>query len=193
VLPQDDLKQGRSRRKVTRAFKLEESLDTAITGHAKKIGITPSSLVSQVLRKYVEWGQYVGPGTTFLTIDKEVLLSFLEETSEDRLVDMARGSALVSTHNFLKFRYRKINFDTVMDFLGLLSSYSNIGEMNFVADEEDRNRYEINVRHSLGMKWSVFLSEYISGMLSSFLGMQAKTEVSPLGCSIFAVVSREQR
>jgi len=179
------LKQGR--KKVTRAFKIEDNLDAAITTKAKKIGITPSSLVSQILRRHIEWGQYIGLGTTFLTIDKEIFASFLEETSEDRLIEIARSSSLVSTHNFLKFRYQKINFNTVMDFLETLSSYSNIGETNIVMDEENDSHLEINVRHSFGMKWSIFLSEYISGILSSFLEMQTNREVSQLGCTIIAV------
>ncbi|MGI0091484.1 MAG: hypothetical protein ACREBS_07230 [Nitrososphaerales archaeon] len=178
-------------KKVTRAFKIDGNLDGALTSQAKKIGITPSSLVSQILHKYVEWGQYIGPGTSFLTIDKEIFASFLGELSEERIVEIARSSALVSTHNFLKFRYQKISFDTVIDFLELLSSHSNMGEANVISEEDDQSRYEINVRHSFGMKWSIFLSEYISGILSSFLEMRTTSEVSPLGCSILAVSATE--
>jgi len=189
-----ELREGRpkqGRRKVTRAFKIEDNLDAAITTKAKKIGITPSSLISQVLRRHIEWGQYIGLGTTFLTIDKEIFASFLEEIGEDRLVEIARSSSLVSAHNFLKFRYQKINFDTVMDFLETLSSNTNIGETNIMMDEEGVGHIEINVRHSLGMKWSIFLSEYISGILSSFLEMETETEVSQLGCTITAARSKQ--
>ena len=178
------------RKKVTRAFKIENSLDAAITSKASKIGITPSSLVSQVLARYVEWGQYTGPGSTFLTIDRQLITSFLEELSEDKIIEIARSSVLISTHNFLKFRYQKINLQTVMNYLETLSSFCNIGETN-VIQEEEGHRYEFNVRHSFGMKWSIFLSEYIAGILSSFLEMQTTTEVSPLGCSIVAVKKKE--
>jgi hypothetical protein len=184
VLNEGTLRQRR--KKVTRSFKIEDTLDNAITTKAKKIGITPSSFVSQILRRHIDWVQYIGTGTTFLTIDKEIFVSFLEEMSEDRLVEIARSSSLVSALNFLKFRYQKINFDNVMDFLETLSSNSNIGETNIVIDEDGRN-LEINVRHSLGMKWSIFFSEYISGILSSFLELRAETEVSQLGCTITTV------
>ncbi|HZW57069.1 MAG TPA: hypothetical protein VFF30_12340 [Nitrososphaerales archaeon] len=181
---------NKARKKVTRAFKIDDNLDRTIAGQAEKTGITPSSLVSQILRRYVEWGQFTGVGTNFVTIDKEVFAAFLDELSEDRIVEIARSSALVSTHNFLKFRYQRINFDTIRDFLGSLSAHSNVGEVRIMEDEdtEHSGRYEINARHSLGMKWSIFLSEYISGILSSFLEMQTTTEeLSPLGCSVIAV------
>ncbi len=187
VLREGSLKQGR--KKVTRAYKIEENLDAAIATKAKKIGITPSSLVSQILRRHIEWGQYIGIGTSFLTIDREIFTSFLDEMSEDRLIEIARSSSLVSAHNFLKFRYQKINFETVMDFLETLSSNSNIGETNILIDEDD-GHLEINVRHSFGMKWSIFLSEYLSGILSSFLEMQTDTQVSQLGCTIIAIRSK---
>jgi hypothetical protein len=173
---------------VTRAFKIEENLDAEILGHAEKAGITPSSLVSQILRKYVEWGQFTGSGTMLLTLEKEIFASFLDEVNEERLIEIARSSSLVSTHEVLKFRYKKINLDTVMDFLEKLSKYSNMGEVNIVLDEERQGYYEINIRHSLGMKWSIFLSEYVSGILSSFLGMRTRTEVSPLGCTVVATL-----
>jgi hypothetical protein len=183
------LKQGR--RKVTRAFKIDESLDSSILEKAEKVGITPSSLVSQVLKTYIEWGQFAGPGTTQLTVEKEIFVALLGELPEERLVDIARSSSLVAAHEFLKFRYHKVNLVTVLDYIDKLSLYSNLGEMTVVRDEYDRGSYEINVRHSLGMKWSIFLSEYISGIFSSFLRMQTSAEVSPLGCSVRAKMPDE--
>jgi hypothetical protein len=174
-------------RKVTRAFKIEEGLDHAITNQAKKIGITTSSFVNQVLRRYTEWGQYIGPRSNFLTIDMEIFKSFLQELDDETIVEIARSSALVATHNYLKFRYQKVNFDIVINFIETLASNANIGEANIVESREEKNHYEINVRHSLGIKWSLFLSEYIQGIFSSFLEMYTSSEVSPLGCTIIAV------
>lgn len=170
-------------RKITRAFKIDESLDREISELASKSGITQSSLVGQVLRKHTEWGQYTGNGTNFVTVDAEIFKSFIQELSEDKLVEIARSSALVETHNFLKFRYHVVNQKTVFGFLETLFSHANIGEVSIVSHEE---QYEINFRHSLGINWSIFLSEYIQGILSSFLEMQTSSEVSPLGCSVIA-------
>lgn len=183
-MPQTTKERIRSR-KVTRAFKMDEGLDREIVNRAKKIGITPSSLVSQVLLMYIEWGQYLGKGSNFLTLDTQVFQLFLQELDEEKIIDIARTSALVSTHDFLKFRYRTISFETVLNFLENFSSYGNIGEANIIRTEQDR--LETNFRHSLGIKWSIFLSEYVQGMLSSFIDMQTSGEVSPFGCSIIAL------
>ena len=179
-------------RKVTRAFKIEDSLDKSIANRAKKLGITPSSFVSQVLQSYVVWGQYVGPGTSFLTVDKEIFTSLLQEVNEERLLEIARSTALVSTHNYLKFRYQKISLETVLDFLEALSNNSNTAEIRIVTEEDNQRQFEINVRHPFGMKWSLFLAEYISGMFSSFLEMQTTSEISPLGCTIVAIGSKKE-
>lgn len=170
-------------RKVTRAFKIDETLDREIADQARKIGITPSSLVSQVLRGYTEWGRYTGKGTNFVTIDTEIFKSFIQELDEEKIIEIARSSALVETHNFLKFRFQRIDPDTVLKFIEVLSSNANIGEASVIVNDDS---YEINLRHSLGVNWSVFLSEYIQGMLSSFLEMRTTAEVSPFGCSVTA-------
>jgi len=180
---------GRSTKKVTRAFKMEDDLDREISWQAKKKSITTSSLINQILRRYTDWYQYIGHGSNFLTLDKEMFASFLYEISEEKLIEIARSSALVSIHSFLQFRYPKINLDTIMDYFSNLSSYSNLGEINII--DEGHDRFEIHIRHPFGMKWSIFQAEYISGILSSFLEMQTTTEVSPLSCSISAVRKKE--
>lgn len=176
-------------RKITRAFKLDESLDKEISDLARKTGITPSSLVSQVLQKHTEWGQYIGNGTNFVTVDVEIFKSFIQELSEDKLVEIARSSALVETHNFLKFRYHEVNPRTVFGFMETMFSHANIGEISILSHED---LYEIDFRHSLGINWSIFLSEYIQGILSSFLDMQTSSELSPLGCSVIAKKSQDE-
>jgi hypothetical protein len=182
----------RPQKKVTRAFKIDESLDREISEQARKTGITPSSLVSHVLGEFTEWGRYTGKGTNFLTIDTEIFKSLIQELSEDKIVEIARSSALVETHNFLKFRYHTVNQETVLSFIETLSSHANIGEASIVSDDNGDHHYEINFRHPLGINWSIFLSEYVQGMLSSFLDMQTSSEVSPSGCFISARKKQEQ-
>ncbi len=173
------------RRRISRAFKIGENLDRALLEKSEKMGMTPSSLVNQILIRYLDWSQYVSDGSTFLTIDRQTLTAMIENLSEDRIIEVARSTALVATHNFVKFRYNEINSDTILDYLELMSTYMNLADIS-TRRGKDNNSFEVLVRHLMGIKWSVFLSEFISGLFSSFLEMETTSEISPLGCSVLA-------
>ena len=171
------------KRRVSRAFKIGENLDRDLVEQASKAGITPSSLVNQILMRHLDWGRYLSDNSNFLTIDRQVFISMIEDLSEDRIIELARSTALVATHNFIKFRYDEITFETLLDYLELMSTYMNLAEIS-VRNNKGGKGYEILVRHPLGIKWSIFLAEFISGMFGSFLEMETTSEISPLGCSI---------
>ncbi|MHB8568242.1 MAG: hypothetical protein ACYC7D_07320 [Nitrososphaerales archaeon] len=173
------------RKKLTRAIKISENLDTAIVDYANKIGITPSSLVNQILMRHLDWGQYMSDTSPFVVIDKQIFIALIENITEERIVEVARSIALVTTHNFIKFRYKKVDERSVLDYFETVSSYMNLGELNTIEDKQG-NQLEIIMRHALGIKWSIFLTEFVSGILSSFLNMETHSEISTLGCSVIA-------
>lgn len=114
------------RRRISRAFKIGDNLDRALLEQSQKMGITPSSLVNQILIRYFDWDKFLSDGSTFLTLDRQTFAAMIENLSEDRIIEIARSASLVATHNFIKFRYNEINSETVLDYLELMSTYMNL-------------------------------------------------------------------
>jgi hypothetical protein len=171
-------------KKVTRAFKITEALDDAIISQAEKRGITPSSFISHVMTEYFEWWIYSSKGSAFVIVDRRVLTALMEGLDEEKIVDVARSIALITTREFLKFHFGKLDSETVLEFLDTLGLHMNWGDVKTV--EKSDGGVEVLVTHELGIRWSIFVSEFIANLLSSYLDMQTTTEYSTFGCTVLA-------
>jgi hypothetical protein len=178
-------------RKVTRAFKITKALDDAVISQAEKQGITPSSFINRLLVQYFEWWQYASKGSAFLALDKLVLVALLEDLDEEKTSDVARSIALITTRDFLKFRFGRLDSETVSAFLVMLDQHMHWGDVKTIKKED--GGLEVLVKHDMGIKWSIFVSEFISSLLSSFLEMETSVEISTFGCSVQAVKDEKKR
>jgi hypothetical protein len=178
-------------RKVTRAFKITEALDDAVVTQAEKQGITPSSFINRLLAQYFDWWQYASKGSAFLAIDRLVVVALIEDLDEEKTSDIARSIALITTRDFLKFRFERLDSETVFAFLAMLDQYMHWGDVKTI--KRDDEGLEVLVKHDMGIKWSIFISEFISSLLSSFLDMRTSVEISTFGCTVIAVQPEKNR
>ena len=175
----------RDGKKVTRAFKITKSLDDALISQAERQGITPSSFINHLLVEYFEWWHYASKGSTFVTLDRRVLVALIEDLDEEKIADVARSIALIVTRDFLKFRFGKLDSETVFQFFSTLDLHMNWGEVKTI--KRDDGGMEVLIKHDMGMKWSIFISEFVSSLLPSFLNMQTSVEFSTFGCAVLVV------
>jgi hypothetical protein len=178
-------------KKVTRAFKITKALDDAIIAEAEKQGITSSSFMNHLLVQYFDWWHYASKGSAFLSLDRLVLMALIEDLDEEKISDIARSITLVATRDFLKFRFGKLDSETVFTFLGTLDLYMHWGNVKTTKRED--GGLEVLVKHDMGIKWSIFTSEFVSSLLSSFLDMKSSVEFSTFGCSVLAVPAGKER
>lgn len=178
-------------KKVTRAFKITKALDEAVVSQAEKQGITPSSFINRLLGQYFDWWHYASKGSAFLTLDRLVLMALIEDLDEEKTSDIARSIALITTRDFLKFRFGKLSPETLFKFLDMLDGYMHWGDVKTLRRED--GAVEVLVKHDMGIKWSIFISEFISSLLSSFLDLQTSVEISTFGCTVLAIQEEGKR
>jgi len=177
-------------KKVTRAFKITQALDEAVVSQAEKQGITPSSFINRLLGEYFDWSNYAAKGSGFVTLDRLVLKAMIEDLDEEKTGDIARSIAVVSTRDFLKFRFGNLDPETLFKFLDMLDHYMHWGDVKTLGKED--GGVEVLVKHDMGIKWSIFISEFISSLLSSFLGLRTSAEISTFGCTVLANQEEEK-
>lgn len=170
-------------KKITRAFKIAKNLDDVLVQNSEKSGITPSSFINNLLIKYFDWWQFAEKKSSFMVLDKRLIMALIEEVDEEKSVDIARSVALMMSREFMMFRFGKVDRDSVLEFLELLGDHMNWGE---ITPKSESGNLVVMVKHELGAKWSLFLSEFISSLFSSFLAMKTTFEFSTFGCTITA-------
>ena len=181
---------GARAKKVTRAVKIAKNLDDAVVLQSDKRGITPSSFVNNILVQYFDWWQFAEKGSVFMALDRRLLAALVEEVSEETSTDLARSVALMTSREFIKARFGKLDLASVLSFLELLGARMNWGEITTVMGAG--GALEVTATHDLGARWSLFLSEFIASLLSAFLGMQTVSESSTYGCSVNATPGQDR-
>ena len=147
--------------------------------------------MNEILKQYLNWAQFIiNHESPFITFDSGTLLALIESVDDEKLEKIVNEISNETAIDFIKFRWKKVNFQNMVRYLELLSSYANIGKIvigpmngngnnhngnGTNLDNANRNgitngyeKYEIAIRHHLGKRWSTFLGMYITRSFQIF-------------------------
>jgi hypothetical protein len=211
-----DLKTGENeqgeiqRKTITRTFRLFQELSDSFDNEVAEMNTTQTNLMNEILKQYLYWSSLIiNHESPFLTFDSSTFIALIESVDDARLEKIVKETATEAATDFIKFRWKKVNFRNIIRYLELLSSYSNIGnfrvaKMNgengignnnshqFPGNNNNLNvsggyeNYEIAVRYHLGKRWSTFLAVYISNLFTSSIKQtEASSEISNKSCFVY--------
>jgi hypothetical protein len=195
------------RRTITRTFRIYEELSDSFEQVVSGMNATQTGLMNEILKQYLAWAQFIiNHESPFLTFDSSTFLALIEKVDDENLEKIVKDISNEAAIDFIKFRWKKVNFRNIVRYLELLSSYANIGNFkigpldgngngnghsnDFKDSEKALNgnfeKYEIAIRHHLGKRWSIFLGMYISNLFaSSISGAETNYEASSKSCFVY--------
>jgi hypothetical protein len=195
------------RRTITRTFRIYEELSDSFEQVVSGMNTTQTGLMNEILKQYLAWAQFIiNHESPFLTFDSSTFLALIEKVDDENLEKIVKDISNEAAIDFIKFRWKKVNFRNIVRYLELLSSYANIGNFkispldgngngnghanDFKDSEKALNgnfeKYEIAIRHHLGRRWSIFLGMYISNLFaSSISGAETNYEASSKSCFVY--------
>jgi hypothetical protein len=200
IKSRDDIES--QRKTITRTFRLFEELSYSLDQLVGEMNTSQTSLMNEILKQYLNWAQFIiNHESPFVTFDSGTFLALIESVDDEKLEKIVKDFSNEAAVDFIKFRWKRVNFRNIVRYLELLSSYANIGKMvigpmngngdnNHTMDKGGLNggyeRYEIAVRHHLGKRWSTFLGMYISNLFkTSIPETEANYEVSTKSCFVY--------
>jgi hypothetical protein len=173
-------------------------LNTSFERLAQKVNTTQTNLMNDILNEYLNWSQFmVNHESPFLTFGSRTAVALIESVEDAALEKIIKEISNEEAIDFVKFRWKRVNFRNIVRFLDLSSLYANIGSINvsllngnknngnndntsntsrnqnqydnkyMIAPNNETIEYEIAVRHHLGKPWSKFLAIYISNIFTS--------------------------
>lgn len=197
------------RKTVARTFRIYEELTISFEKQVADMNTTQTNLMNEILKQYLSWSRFiVNHDSPFLTFDSGTFLSLIEGIDDAKLEKLVKEISNEAAIDFIKFRWRKVNFQNIVRYLNLLSSYANIGNINVVRgngiggnnnngnggsyknNNGEYEEYEIAVRHHLGKRWSTLLAKYISNLFTTSISdAKADYEVSNKSCFVYLKMS----
>ena len=164
----------------SRTFRILDELGSSFERQASEMYTTQTNLMNEILREYLNWSRFIiSHETPFLTFDGATIISLIEKVDDKETERTIREVSYEAAVDFIKFRWRKVNFRNIVLYLDLLSSYANVGDINVAPfdgsadtnhsasmNDDGYERYEIYVRHHMGRRWSTFMALYISTLFT---------------------------
>jgi hypothetical protein len=153
------LKEPASRRKktVVRAIRITEELDETLRADSESKGISPASLMTSILTKYVEWDRFA-ERVGIVSIPRNLMVHLVDAPSYENFQKIFPIGA-EEIRSFAEFWFGQFNPDTFWRSLELLGKYGGIFQAEV---RRDQRRFNVTLHHVLGQRWSDYLSDTIT-------------------------------
>ncbi len=158
---------------VTRTVRLSPEVDQNLQKLAKRERVSVNFLVNLSLKRLTEWDSSAEK-FGFVAVPGFLHAKMYSYFSEEQARELGEWAGKNFGRDFVLFWFKKINLDTVLEALNLLSSrYARIFslEHNF-----DGKVHTIVVKHGLGGKGSIFNEEFLTSLFKELLNLSTESE-----------------
>lgn len=168
------------RKTVGRSFRIDKEWLRVLNDEADKQGISVNALMNRILQRYSYLRYMLRYGA--ITLTSKGFSAILESCPEDKVRENGRnaGSSIVKDilmtmgvapdYNFVILLVKKI----LSEFAGWFECDHHI----------KRDKEILHLRHNLGIKWSIYLSEVATATFTSILEKEVTTEISDSSVNI---------
>ena len=154
------------------AIRIPSDIYKKISTQAVQENKTVSSIINDVLRKYVTWDQFVND-IGFVFLQKPFVLNIFEYVSDEGIIRAAKTSCYTGMRDAISFIHGKNDVDSIIDVIKLWLSASKF--TNTIIKSE--NSVEVRIQHNLGQKCSLYMGTLLTKL---FADLNMKPEKSML-------------
>lgn len=154
------------------AIRIPSDIYKKISTQADQENKTVSSIINEVLRKYVTWDQFVSD-IGFVFLQKPFVRSIFEHVSDEDIIRAAKTSCYTGMRDAISFIHGRNDVDAIIDVIKLWLSASKF--TNTIINSE--NSVEIRIQHNLGQKCSLYMGTLLTKL---FADLNMKPEKSML-------------
>ena len=158
------------RKTETVSYRIRPDLKLALEEEARRLGINPNALVSQIFSRHISWGRYVGQ-LKFIPVSKDFLRLVFDSLRQEQIENIARDLGEFSAHEELLFLFQEITPGTILKFTDLWASHFDAWDHKY-----DLGRHVFTIKHDVNQNFSHFTKEYISSLLHTTTGTNVTFE-----------------
>src|SRR3989442_6024744 len=161
---------GRVKKTETVSYRIRADLKSALEDEAKRRGINPNALVSQVFERYNSWGRYVEQ-LKFIPVSKDFLRLIFEYMPRDQIEEIGRKLGESVAHEEVLLLFSRLTHGTVLSFIDLSASHFDAWDHQY-----EGGKHFYTVKHDVNLNFSLFTKESMSISLMSTLGTSVRFE-----------------
>lgn len=143
------------------AIRIPTDIYEKIEFQAISEGKTVSTIINNILRKYVTWDQFVND-IGFIFLQKPFLRNILEHTPETEIIMAAKTTCHSGMRDAISFIHGKIDIKSILDVIKLWLSASNL-PFRII---DNVNTIEFRIQHNLGKKGSLYFGTLLTSLFA---------------------------
>ena len=147
---------------------------SAIEKEAESRGVSVSSLLNQILAKYVRRDRYFEQ-LGFIPMSKDVLRKWLSRIDRQFLLADSKELGSTIAREYVSYFFHDVNKYTLLEFLDLwLSRFQSYQH------KVNGNTHSFAVNHDINMQYSIYMKEFLKALMESIIANQVKfLELTP--------------
>lgn len=161
---------GPARKTETVSYRIRPDLKLALEEEARRLGINPNALVSQIFSRHISWGRYVGQ-LKFIPVSKDFLRLVFDSLRQEQIEHIATDLGESAAHEELLFLFQRITPGTMLLFMDLWASHFDAWDHKY-----EGGKHIFTIKHDVNQGFSVFSKEYISTLLKATAGTKVTFE-----------------
>lgn len=165
-----DFPQSLAKKTETVSYRIRADLKASLEEEARRLGINPNGLVSQIFTRHLSWGRYVGR-LNFIPVSKDFLRFVFESLPREDATKIARLLGESVAHEELLFLFQRITPATVLTFVDLWASHFDAWDHQY-----QKGKHLYTVKHDINLNYSHYTKEYVSSFLESAVGTSVTFE-----------------
>ena len=152
------------RKTETVSYRIRPDLKLALEEEARRLGVNPNALVTQIFSRHVSWGRYVGR-LGFIPVSKDFLRLVFDSLRQEQVEHIARDLGESAAHEELLFLFQHITPASIIMFMDLWASHFDAWDHKY-----ESGKHVFTIKHDINQNFSQFTKEYISALLQSTVG-----------------------
>jgi hypothetical protein len=160
-------------RTIGRSFRINEHWLTALSEEAERSGISPNALLNKILQEYFEYLRY-SKRYGVITLSQKSFSSIIDACPKEALIETAKKAGSVIARDAFRMAGLRNSYENTIQYVTkTLGDYGNWFKCDHYIIN---NREYFHLRHTLGEKWSIYVSEAVSTFLESCCQKKVKKE-----------------
>ncbi|MCE9652877.1 MAG: hypothetical protein K8Q89_07485 [Nitrosarchaeum sp.] len=155
-------------------FRIDEKYDKVLRKMADEQKISLNTLVNHIFGNYVETEVYLQKfGTLKLSTDS--FRRILAELDDKTIVDIAIRAGSLEGREFILFKWKELNLQTVTSFIKLFFDVCGFGRCDLVADS---SKVALSAHHDLKEKGSLYIKHFLESLIRTSLDKSCETTIT---------------
>jgi len=159
-----------SKKTETVSYRIRADLKYALEEEARRLGINPNALVSQIFNRHISWGRYVGQ-LKFIPVSKDFLRLMFELMPRMEVEKVGRLLGESAAREELLFLFSRITPGTILLFMDLWASHFDAWDHKY-----EGGKHLFTVKHDVNVNFSYFTKEYVSSLIQGTVGTSVAFE-----------------